>query len=300
MKHYIGGSTALKYWFGDQWKRVPNDTDIICDQEYFDYYLLAYKEEIVAKVQTKRGFVLHRLGFKPLEFEIAKPGNSAEAFLKIKEQTLDGFLSPEEVYTFKMSHRFLKNSPHFLKTMNDIIELRKLGFGEIPSYLKDFYNLRIKETYDYSHPSLKKSKFDFFDTATGIVYEFIHDDIHEAIKHFSRPAYETIKEDKSEVFCSKERFFSVPETLRLLTVLEEAMVLSLERYLIPNKFFDKEKAKKGFDIALEKCCTSIASGYWREYAYNHYYDVQALYDPGYVNKFQYALSNGLIRLYDGK
>ena len=295
---YITGSTSLKYYI-PTW-RLPRDIDYIATDEEYNQYIEKNKEKIVTIVPTKRGNTIHMLGSVPIEFEIANNNNSTEQLIDILNFTIyryDTYIPPFIVLALKMSHRYLKNSPHFKKTMDDIIELKKLGYV-IPEKLKGWLKYREKETYDYSHPKLNRTKFDFFDTATGIQYVYDHDSIHESVKHFSHPAYTLIKENQTDVFCSKEKFFSLPETIKLFTVLEESYTLALERSQIPNNF--EVDRKKSFMIALEKVCTSISSGWWREYAYDNYYQVLELYDEGYVDKFHFGLKNGVVKPYEGK
>ncbi len=295
---YITGSTALKHYYPD-W-RNPRDIDYIAYENEYNEFIEVNKEKIITNIPTKRGFTIHMLGSVPIEFEIAKNGNTSEQLINILQtKTIygsDKFLIPSFIFTMKMSHRYLKNSPHFKKTMDDIIILKEDMY--VPPYLEEWLKLREKETYDYSHPKLNRSKFDFFDTATGIQYVYDHDSIHETVKHFSRPAYSLIKENQADVFCSKDKFFSLPETIKLFTVLEESYTLALERSQIPNNF--EIDRKKSFMIALEKVCTSISSGWWREYAYDHYYQVLELYDEGYVDKFHLGLKNGVVKPYEGK
>jgi hypothetical protein len=70
-------------------------------------------------------------------------------------------------------------------------------------------------------------------------------------------------------------------------------VLALERAIIPNE----TEVNKAFDIALEKVCTSITSGWFREYAYNNYFKVKELYHDSFVDKFNSALMEGEIELF---
>jgi hypothetical protein len=296
---YIVGSSALKHWFSD-W-REPMDIDYIATQSEVDEYLHINKDDIVTVVPNRCGITVFQIGSIPIEFEIAKDGNSTEQLCAIiKDQYLiniNDILRPNIIYTMKMSHRYMKNSPHFKKTMDDIIELRNRNYGTIPPYLKEWFKIREKETYNYKHPKLKTSKKDFFDPNIGVNYVYDHDSIHETVKHFSRPAYTMIKDDQADVFCSKEKFFSLPETIKLFTVLEESYTLALERSQIPNNFnIDR---KKSFLIALEKVCTSVSSGWWREYAYESYYKVIELYDEGYVEKFKNGLSHGVVKPFKG-
>jgi len=290
----ICGSTALKYSIPG-W-REPKDLDYICFQDEYDNFIETNQENIVTTIPSRWGHTVHLIGCRPIEFEIARDGNTAEQFLSIKgigNYTIE-HLTPQEVYTFKMSHRYLKNSPHFKKTMDDILELRRLGFGTIPDYLFGWYKDRMKATYDYKHPKLKQTKDTFF-ANDGVNYIYDHDSIHEAVKTFDRPAFLLIKENEADVFCSKAKFYELPINIQLATVIEETYVLALERSQIPFEFaIDREKS---FRVALMKVCTSITSGWWREFAWEHYYDVLGLYKASYVDLFHDAKEKGLLRPY---
>jgi hypothetical protein len=190
----------------------------------------------------------------------------------------------------KMSHRYLKDSPHFLKTMRDIHFMRKHGAVIQPEH-EAFYKLRRAETYNYNHPKLNTSKADFFQDVE--IYQYEHDTIHEAMKHLDKPAYSYFKHDQSEVFCDKGLFFSGDETIRLCSVLEETYVLALERSQIPHG----KRVSPGwsFDKALEKVCTSITSGWFREYAWENYDKIQDMYDPNYVKRFHQGVESGVVK-----
>lgn len=200
------------------------------------------------------------------------------------------------LYTLKMSHRYLRNSPHFLKTMRDILEMRSLlGSSEIPAEYKDFYQRRMASTYNYTHPVLDKSKSSFFSN-DGVKYIYDHDSIHHAIKHLDKPAFDYFKPDGNDVLCSKKDFFAAEEKVRLFAVLEETYVLALERSQIPNNF--SIDPKKSFLMSLSKVCSSITSGWFRTYAWENYFKVQELYDENYVQKFRDALEASLIKPYE--
>jgi hypothetical protein len=100
-----------------------------------------------------------------------------------------------------------------------------------------------------------------------------------------------------KVKASKALFEGLPEMVKLRGVLEEAQVLALERAVIPHGT-DKDKA---FKIALEKVCTSVTSGWFREFAWENYDDVMNLYyteAQNYVNRFAHALERGEIKKYE--
>lgn len=172
------------------------------------------------------------------------------------------------LYALKMSHRFLKNSPHFLKTMQDIHIMRKeWGFKEIPKFYLDWYLRRFEDTYDYTHPKLNQSKEGFFNENVfdgKRVYVYDHDSLHEAVKIYEKPAYSYFTD--GEVKVSRSMFMELPYKIKLASVVEESCVLALERAMIPHNTHQD----RAFSIALEKVCTSIASGWWRDFAWENY------------------------------
>jgi hypothetical protein len=194
------------------------------------------------------------------------------------------------LYVLKLSHKYKKNSVHFEKTMQDIEFLSKKKLIIEP--LKGLLENRERLTYNYGHPKLNTSKKEFF--TDSVPYQYDHDTIHEAVKHLDHPAYTYYMKDGEQVLCSKEKFFALPEIVRLYGVLEESYVLALERAIIP---YDTDP-DRAFKIALEKVCTSITSGWFREFAYENYHKVKSLYHSSFVNKFQDALQRGTIKPYN--
>jgi hypothetical protein len=99
-----------------------------------------------------------------------------------------------------------------------------------------------------------------------------------------------------KVKASKALFEGLPEMVKLRGVLEEAQVLALERAVISNSM-DSDEA---FEIALKKICTSITSGWFREYAWENYDAVMSIYNMSgrdYVNRFKKALHAGIVKKY---
>lgn len=184
----------------------------------------------------------------------------------------------------KTAHRYKKNTPFFLKTMAHIKWLRQKGAVITPE-LEEIVKLRQKESLSYAHPKLNVSKESFFDDT---IYTYDHDSIHKTVALAGEPAYTHYIKDNEQVLTSKEKFFSVDDSIRLAGVYEETCVLALERSQIPNDFsIDPERS---FRIALEKVCTSITSGWFREYAYENYAKVIMLYNhlgkDDYVKRFK--------------
>lgn len=197
----------------------------------------------------------------------------------------------------KMSHRYLKNSKHFLKTMQDIKYLRWAG-AVIPESMQATYEARMKATYNYGHPKLNVTSKEFF--TDDVPYRYDHDSIHVAVAiEEGKPAYTNYMSDGAQVLTSREKFDSLPTKIKLLGVLEESFVLALERSVIPHG----SSPRKAFMMALSKVCTSITSGWFREYAWENYDRVVALYEEmgsdDYVRRFEKGLRKGIVKPYSG-
>ena len=308
----VVGSRALNYHM------TPghiNDLDIVGTYDEANAFRRAFGAVSFFPINNGNTLFMRNAKGFICEFDIAWPGSRAEGFLKFAENNPLEFEStaayggkamttwlvpsPNVLYMLKMSHRYLKDSQHFLKTMRDIKIMREAGFT-ITQDIHHYYRKRMAETYTYAHPKLAQSKEGFFDAeATGVKYTYDHDSIHEAVKWYYKPAYAFFKPKDSPVMCDKGMFFDAPINVRLQAVLEESYVLALERSLIP--FPGKKTPKEAFDMALMKVCTSITSGWFREFAWTNYDAVQELYatrntsEDNFVNLFEVGLQSGRVK-----
>jgi hypothetical protein len=163
----------------------------------------------------------------------------------------------------------------------------------------DLLAKREKETYDYKHPSLMRNKKMFFDPKEGVDYKYDHDSIHLAMAVEPLvPAYTKFKHDQAEVMIDRTKWDAQPLDVRLNSVLEESYVLALERSQIP--FRGKVDPSRSFRIALQKVCSSISSGWWREFAWENYDAVLARFDRDYVTKFDAAVEAGIVKPFEGE
>jgi hypothetical protein len=292
----IGSNAALQH---DKSWSSPSDIDVIATFEELTRFL----EELDLKAIpiSKDKYLTNWLG-KHTEIEIAWPGSSGADLIDIldrpdqdtKEIVFNGvdmtLPSMDWLFTLKASHRYLKNSPHFLKTMSDYFYMKNDLRCKISD--KEWFKKREKETYTKPRPKLNQSKKDFF-KGDGIVYKYDHDTIHESVMHLEKPAYMYYKIDDEEVLCSKDKWDSVSDEIKKYGVLEESYVLALERSQIP--FENEISPRQSFFIALKKVCTSITSGWFREYAYENYPEIAAMYNSNYVTKFKNGVENGTVK-----
>lgn len=198
------------------------------------------------------------------------------------------------LYTIKMSHRFKKTNrvSEFEKTLSHILLMEKNG-AKITDDLKEIYKTRMEETYNYSHPRLNKTKSEFFTDDVPYIYD--HDTIHESVKFIDKPMYRYFIIPGQDVLCSKEKFHNLSHQNKLLAVYEEASVLALERSIIPFGITDQDKIKEKFRFALMKVCTSITSGWFREFAWRNYFDVLEMNTKNdFYFKFLDGLNSGIV------
>jgi len=70
-------------------------------------------------------------------------------------------------------------------------------------------------------------------------------------------------------------------------------VLALERSQVP--FRGKVDPAVSFKIALQRLCSSISSGWWREWAWEHYDEALKYYNPNYLDIFDKGVEKGIIK-----
>jgi len=290
------GSRALLFRAPKILNRKPEDFDFIGRE---DEILKWLNDNLISKFVREDNRIM--VQDQQIEFDIIQPNSSneiLESIVKNDSSTIDSKefgLIPnlDLLFCLKASHRYLKNSPHFWKTAIDYHRMKSIGAKIRPEYM-DFFKLREKETYArQAHPKLNVNKKQFFDEKFGIEYIVIHDDIHLSVKRGERPAYEYFKKDNEEVLCDKQKFFSCPKEIQINSILEESMVLSIERSLLPHP--GVMTPKQAWIFALSKVCSSITSGWWREFAYENIFEAIRQYPEGYWEKFQNDLKNGKVR-----
>lgn len=269
--------------------REPLDHDYIATPQALESDFLANGKWDVAYPADENHYILknHKKGLI-LDVEIAWPGSTGEGLMTL---TKAHPIKPEElVLMLKLSHRF-KASPHFQKTMQDIKWLRYHGVT-VPEFYQTWLKWRTKETLAYhKHPVLDQKSKEFF--TDNVPYVYVHDTIHLAMARVHlHPAYKDFQQDGAEVKVSKDKWLALPEVRKMDSVLEESYVLALERHQIPNNF--RPDPDKSFRIALEKVCTTISSGWWREWAWEHYDDAIRLYNRDYVKIFQRGIAEGVV------
>lgn len=299
---FLIGSRALAIVKPEALLRQPKDFDFICSMDQFNDWC----EKNLKKLQDPR--VYQAMDGKKMcvesvntncEFEIATDDRSCQRLIELVEQDPFTLKTPmglvpsfNVLFVLKKSHRFLKNSPHFWKTLGDYHLMKRFG-AEVPKKYFDFLKAREKETYSYTHPKLNQTKVEFFN-GDQVKYVYDHDSIHEAVKLFERPAYTFFQKDGEQVAVDRRKFELMPRKYQLASVVEEASVLAIERSLVPYPGALTEQ--QAWRLAFSKVLTSITSGWWREFAYENAFDVLKLQPTHLLKQFQDAVKSGIVKM----
>jgi hypothetical protein len=257
---YLTGSRALNFWFPEVVAKSTTDWDIVSDQDVDSKLVDPSPQDLNS-------------------FEICQIYNSDKSI-----ETPVGFatiVSPTGLMLFKRSH--LHRPINFSKHIKDYHFLK----SKVSNLDEVYYRLlgeRIKltkEKYKDNVLSLNQNKDDFFDDYVPKQYE--HDSIHYATCYGEKPIYEELKTDDKKVWCSKKKWEDLPHQKKINCVREEAFVIALERYIIP-KIEKHPPAKFAFDWALERICTNLTSGWFREFAIENWPEIRS-HDYDFLSKF---------------
>jgi hypothetical protein len=314
----IIGSKSLYTRFGSEFsERIQkSDFDVIMHYKDFNNWIKKFSDNIID--MTPRSHNKYNIKIlinnkkTQFEIELGFENTSSLFLLENKDIVTDSiYIDPNGTqwntlslpYLMLMKKSHLYFPIHFEKNINDyhFIKSKLLDFN-LDEKMKKFFELRKVEAekrFEKNHrtPNLNVSNEQFFAVsgkAAGRVY--IHDDLHKVVKHFDKPIYDMLKyEDKKNLaWCEKDLFNKLPLDYRIKCVQEEAYVIALERYIIPQigKYEDFFWCYKR---ALMRICTTLCSGFFRQFAFENYPLIIESYNSSFVDKFKYAVDNELIQ-----
>lgn len=287
------GSRALNHHYPEHSK--PIDWDYIATEEEVIKWGNDKCVELNRKMFTNMTLYTAKYNNDNYEFEIAEDNNSAIDYLKIIPH---GIATPDILFSIKKSHIFFPiNFEKHIKEYHFLKSIIK------EDSLKDITKKRYDETFNRFNlklPNLNKTVKEFVTESQNIVKRiFDHDDIHKIVAYGETPSYFKIQPDTTKVWCSKKLWNNLTERDKIEMVLEEAYVIALERKIIPMLF---QEGKHWLSIdavkwALMRICTTLASGYFREYAVENFYTITNNIDLNFVDKFLEHVDKGVVKLY---
>jgi hypothetical protein len=316
----IIGSRAMALQF-NHIRRVTakTDYDVIMGNGEFPQWIEDNKSHIkslIPRSANKYKAIVENVGKRvQYEIELGFEGTSSKWLLDHKDEvcygTVTGFLSesfdaldPDYLLLTKRSH--LIYPIHFEKNIEDYQFMKK----RVTSYknlindnplMKEYYTLRAneaKERFKQKTPKLNVTTEDFFSSKLPVPTYFVHDHIHKIMAHDSVPMYTKMQPDPGSAWCSKDMFFNLSFREQIQCVQEEAYVIALERYIIPQFGDNCNDYRDCYKRAVKRICTTLTSGWFRDFAIENYDRVIAWYDGAYVEKFIKKFNEGEIKYKD--
>lgn len=269
--------------------RPPKDFDFVCTEAEAHTYIGCHD----LHSERREGDKLIATDATGTHYEFDIAGGSNDLLRDLVEP--DGLPSLDLLFTIKKAHRHKKDSPHFWKTLSDYHLMKRAGADVRPEY-HEFFKMREAESYAaQKHPKLNVGKAAFFSPDQGVTYVYDHDSIHDAVALQEKPAYRYFL--SGPVNTSKRLFDDSPHSIQINSVIEESAVLMIERSLVP--YSGVLTPTQAWRYAFSKVCTTIASGWWRSFAYENALECIRLARPDeYWTRFQVARDAGQVRLTD--
>jgi hypothetical protein len=193
---------------------------------------------------------------------------------------------PSWLCMMKRSHLYW--NVHWDKSIADYHQLKELVGGNLTDDNWKFLDLRIKENeakWGKSKTNLNVSNDEFFSRSQKIGRKYEHDELHEAVKYESIPLYQACKADQSKANLDLSLFKLWDKEQQQRLVREEAMVIALERVIIPKMLTGAPiDAQAAYHYALRRICTNLTSGWFRDFAIENWASINTP-DVDYVKLF---------------
>jgi len=150
----------------------------------------------------------------------------------------------------------------------------KIGRMSLDAFIKLHKKSTAERLGKQRLPKLKNvTKEQFFDDFVEKHYD--HDDIHQWFAHKEKPMYSYMQPDPSKVDCSKEMWEDFDYWDKVKCVQEECYVIASERHLIPQAKgkVSRMDSEGAFKWALMRVCTTLCSGWFRDFAVENYFTI---------------------------
>jgi hypothetical protein len=287
------GSVAAKYHV--QQFRQPNDIDVILSENEVGEF---YKNNEDKIVEFRPQFYSNRFTCKlvdagnisRVELHVATPGSGYEMLVNAQKHThvanaascsmtvasLRTLLAIKKTHiTFPVKWQKHIRDYHTLKQYDDA----GAAVMQDNVMLEDAYSIILADTCKrfskYRSASLDMTNEEFFAKSAAYVgRKYEHDDLHRLIMFYDVPMYTKLKTDQSKAMCLRSKWDELSLADQVKAVKEEAYVIALERKIIPayeeGEDITYELGEEAFSWAIERICTTLTSGWFREFAIEHW------------------------------
>jgi len=296
------GSRALAYWNKNFKCKDNTDWDVICSDVEFEKLCSSHPDK---RWEQHKLDTLNNVNILKFASDELYPFKNNEIGLNLGVMTMTGLavLKRSHLHRPRFFNKHISMYHHhgMAKIVNDgLVGSDKELLDERIRLTKDAYGDRV--------PSLKMGNDEFFNDPireSGL-YVFDHDDIHVVVAHTEShcdgtkiPMYEFMKkpdnESKESAWCERDMWDNFTHEMKIQTVLEESYVIALERFLIPEKSnINPQYVRQGsipwtsrsaFAEALSKVCTTLCSGFFRDFAIDNWLEIVKTANMNYDQLF---------------
>lgn len=247
------GSRALAHW-NKGFKLKPNtDWDVISD-------------EPIEGTEWHNSQFLNNYRFKDYTNNATVDFNGQ--CLHIVDMTGLGIIKRSHLWR-KLS--FQKHITHYHKYMQ--VYKEKNLEQQDKNILQERIELTAK-AFPQGYPRLNKSVDSFFDDFVKKKYN--HDYLHELVSYYDNPLYTKLQCSSASAWCDKDLWDKLSKDDKIKCIGEEVQVIAIERFLVPNDW--NYSVRGAYIQSLDKVCTTLCSGWFRDDAINFYPEVLNLCD----------------------
>ena len=277
------GSRAIAHWNPEFKIRSSSDWDII-GRSYEDTF---YRSELGIPDEDR------------IEWHDPKHLNNKDMIFIF--ETGDRVCSPYGLAIIYRSHlhRDWNWDAHITKYHKFILPLLKSDLHLSDPILLERIKL-TRKAYPQGNPKLNKSNMEFFNDPVEKVYD--HDFLHELYAYEDRPMFEKLKrpEQFDLAWCTKDLWDKLSQTQKLQCVAEETYVIATERFMVPNDW--NYPTKKAYYYALKKVCTTLTSGWFRDFAIDNFPQIFEMFGANkmYLVQAHLESDNTYKRYYKGE
>lgn len=197
-------------------------------------------------------------------------------------------VNPFGLAIIKRSHlwrnlSFQKHITHYHKSCLADFRTRFTDLDEM------LLGLRTRMThleFPQGNPNLNQSVGDFFDDA--VTKKYNHDYLHELVAFYSRPLYTRLQHNSTSAWCDIDLWHKLTFDEKIRCVAEETYVISIERFLVPKEW--DYPYRLAYTKSLDKVCTTLCSGWFREFAIDNYPSILNLFDIGKIENVRRILN----------
>lgn len=271
MKNLLIGSRALNFWFPSVKIKDSTDWDVITNRAG------AFQEVPNVNIEYHDPWLLNNEEFSRFTTE--------DATLDLGGQKVY-VVHPRGLCIIKRSHlwRDLKFDKHISHYHHHLAKFTNWYTPEDERLLQQRTEMTMK-LYPQANPNLMQSKEAFFDDAVSKVYD--HDYLHELYAHYNKPLYTQLLREEGNAWCEKDKWLLLSHDDKLKCIQEEAYVIATERFLVRNNW--DYPMKLAYLKALGKICTTLCSGYFRNYSIDHYPELVQNYNESKIQQVKQKL-----------